>query len=134
MCSTCSGWADRPGGDRDDRGAVTAELALALPVLLALTAGLVWLLAVAVAQVRTVDAARETARVVARGDDAGEAVALGERVAPDGVRLSVTRAGDRIVVRARGRLSGPGGLFGAIPGATLRAEAVAIAEEEGGGP
>ncbi|GAA3534226.1 TadE family type IV pilus minor pilin [Nocardioides daeguensis] len=107
---------------------MTAELALALPVLLALTAGLVWLLAVAVAQARTVDAARETARAVARGDDAGEAVALGEQVAPDGVRLSVTRVGDRVVVRARGRMGGPGPLFGAFPGVTLRSEAVAVVE------
>ncbi|MBV6728824.1 pilus assembly protein [Nocardioides daeguensis] len=134
MSSTCSGWAERAAGRRTrprrshDRGAVTAELALALPVLLALTAGLVWLLAVAVAQARTVDAARETARAVARGDDAGEAVALGEQVAPDGVRLSVTRVGDRVVVRARGRMGGPGPLFGAFPGVTLRSEAVAVVE------
>ncbi|WGY02387.1 TadE family type IV pilus minor pilin [Nocardioides sp. QY071] len=135
MSSTCSGSADRRTR-AGERGVVTAELALALPVLLAVTAGLVWLLAVAVAQVRTVDAAREVARALARGDDAGEAVALGEQVAPDGVRLSVSRSGDRVVVRARGRISGPGGLFGAIPGARVHAEAVAITEggQEGGGP
>ena len=114
---------------RSERGAVTAELALALPTLLAVTAGLVWLLAVGVGQVRTVDAARETARALARGDDPAEAVAIGERVAPDGVRISVTRAGDRVVVRARGRVAGPGGLFGRLPGAELDAEAVAVAEE-----
>jgi len=108
---------------------VTAELALALPILLAVTAGLVWLLAVAVAQVRTVDAARETARAVARGDDTGRAVALGQRVAPAGVRVSVSRSGDRVVARATGRMQGPGGLFRALPGATLDAEAVALAEE-----
>ena len=131
MSSGCWAWAERRRGVSADRGAITAELALALPLLLALTAGLVWLLAVAVAQVRTVDAAREAARAVARGDDAGAAVALGERGAPQGVRLSVTRSGERVVVRARGRMSGPGGLLGVIPGATLHAEAVAIAEEEG---
>jgi hypothetical protein len=114
---------------RCERGAVTAELALALPTLLAVTAGLVWLLAVGVGQIRTVDAARETARALARGDDPAEAVAIGERVAPDGVRISVTRAGDRVVVRARGRVAGPGGLFGGLPGAELDAEAVAVAEE-----
>ena len=47
---------------------MTAELALVLPLLVAVTLGLVWLLAVGAAQVRTVDAARETARAVARGD------------------------------------------------------------------
>lgn len=111
------------------RGAVTAELALALPTLLLVTAGLVWLLAVGVGQIRTVDAARETARALARGDDAGAALALGRQVAPDGVRLSVSQDGDRIVVTAQGRIAGPGGLFRSLPGAELRAEAVAVAEE-----
>lgn len=134
MSWASSGWADPVRRPTRERGAVTAELALALPILLAVTAGLVWLLAVAIGQVRTVDAAREAARAVARGDDTGAAVTLGERIAPDGVRLTVRQVGDRIVVRARGRISGPGGLFAAMPGATLHAEAVAIAEEEGGGP
>lgn len=115
---------------RDERGAVTAELALGLPVLLAVTTGLVWLLAVGSAQVRTVDAARETARAVARGDDTGAAVAVGERVAPDGVRVVVVSHGGRVVVRAAGHVPGPGGLFGFLPGVDVRAEAVAVAEEE----
>lgn len=132
MSSACS--ASRELCGPHDRGAVTAELALALPVLLALTAGLVWLSALAVAQVRTVDAAREVARAVARGDDPGAAVALGEQVAPEGVRISVSRSGERVVVRARGRLSGPGRLLGALPGATLDARAVALAEAGEGSP
>lgn len=116
-------------GARSERGAVTAELALALPTLLAVTAALVWLLAVGVGQIRTVDAARETARALARGDDPSEAIAIGERVAPEGVRLSVTRSGERVVVQARGRMAGPGGLFRGLPGAELDAEAVAVTEE-----
>lgn len=116
--------------DRTGRGAVTAELALGLPVLTAVTIGLVWLLSVGAAQVRTVDAARETARAVARGDDEAAAVALGQRVAPDGVRVSVASTGDRVVVRAAGRVPGPGGLFTFLPGADLRADAVAVAEGE----
>ena len=115
--------------DRGQRGAVTAELALCLPLLLAVTTGLVWLLAVGAAQVRTIDAAREAARVVARGDDPGEAVAVGERVAPDGVTVSVTSEGGRVVARASGHVEGPGGLFDFLPGAKVSAEAVAVAEE-----
>lgn len=113
---------------RDHRGAVTAELALALPLLLAVTTGLVWLLAVGVGQVRTVDAARETARALARGDDPVAAQALGERIAPSGVQVTVRREGDRVVVRASGRMRGPGGLFRRLPGAELEAEAVAVVE------
>ncbi|MCX6400634.1 MAG: pilus assembly protein [Propionibacteriales bacterium] len=112
----------------DQRGAVTAELAVGLPLLLAVTAGLVWLLAVGVDQVRTVDAARETARALARGEDAAVAQSLGQRIAPAGVRITVRHEGDRVVVRARGRVDGPGGLFRNLPGAHLDAEAVAVVE------
>jgi Flp pilus assembly protein TadG len=119
---------------RSDRGAVTAELALALPTLLAVTTALVWLLSVGAAQVRTVDAAREAARAAARGDDPGAAVASGERVAPDGVTVSVATEGGRVVARAAGQVPGPGGLFSFLPGAPVSAEAVALVEEDGVGP
>jgi len=120
----------RRAGVRSERGAVTAELALGLPVLVAVTIGLVWLLSVGAAQIRTVDAARETARAVARGDDEGAAVALGQRVAPAGVRIDVFTSGGRVTAHARGHVPGPGGLFGFLPGADVSAEAVATAEEE----
>lgn len=116
---------------RGERGAVTAETALALPTLLAVTAALAWLLSVGAAQVRTVDAAREAARAVARGDDPAAAVAVGERVAPEGVGVVVTTEGDRVVARASGQVPGPGGLFSFLPGATVESEAVALAEEPG---
>lgn len=127
MCCRCWAWRDRRRGER---GAVTAELALALPTLIAVTIGLVWLLSVGVAQVRTVDAAREAARAVARGDDAATAVSLGERVAPHGVTVRVEATGDRVIARASGRVAGPGGLLGFLPGADVSAEAVAVTEAE----
>lgn len=113
---------------RDERGAVTAELALALPLLLAVTAALCWLLAVGVGQVRVVDAARETARAVARGDSEAEAIGLGLRVAPEGTAISVARDGDRVVVRASASLPGPD--LVSIGAARLTAEAVAAVEED----
>jgi Flp pilus assembly protein TadG len=114
---------------RGDRGAVTAELALTLPLLLAVTTGLVWLLAVGAAQVRTVDAAREVARAVARGDSESEAVARGARVAPDGASVTVSRSGDHVEVVVEAEVSGPGGVLEVLPGVTVRAEAVAAGEE-----
>jgi hypothetical protein len=113
---------------RADRGAVTAELALGLPLLMAVTVGLVWLLSVGAAQIRTV-AARETARAVARGDGVGEAVARGRRVAPDGAEVTVSRGGGQVVATSAARVDGPGGLFGFLPAVTVRAEAVAADEE-----
>lgn len=120
--------------DRGDRGAVTAELALGIPLLCAVTLGLVWLLSVGVAQIRTVDAAREAARAVARGDDPISAVAAGQRVAPDGVAVTVATEGDRVVARASGQVEGPGGLFSFLPGVSLGSEAVAVLEPSGASP
>lgn len=112
----------------DEAGAATAELAMTLPLLLAVTVGLVWLLAVAAAQVRIVDAARETARAAARGDAEAEAVARGQQVAPAGSTIALRTTGDRVTAEATGRVDGPGGLFAFLPGVTVRAEAVAATE------
>ena len=125
------GPAPRPMGPtrrRGERGAATAELALALPLLLAVTLGLVWLLSVASAQIRVVDAARETARAAARGEAEGAAVERGLGVAPADSRITVHSAGDRITATVVGRVAGPGGLFAFLPGVTVRAEAVAAQE------
>lgn len=123
----------RARSERGERGAATAELALVLPILVAVTTGLVWLLAVGAAQVRTVDAARETARALARGDDPDRAVALGTRIAPAGSTVSVTRSDGEVRVSVSGTVSGPGGLFEHLPAPRVRAEAVAV-EESGAGP
>ena len=119
-----------PRAGRGQRGAVTAELALVLPLLVAVTMGLVWLLAVGAAQVRTVDAARETARAVARGDAADEAVARGRRVAPPGSTVTVSRGGGEVRVTVTGEVAGPGGLFAHLPAARVHAEAVAVDESQ----
>ena len=113
---------------RSARGAATAELAMVLPLLVAVSIGLVWLLAVAAAQVRTVDAARETARALARGDDQATAVGRGLAVAPEGSHVAVSRGGGEVRVTVTGRVEGPGGLFAHLPSPGLRAEAVAADE------
>ena len=115
-------------GRRAQRGAVTAELALGLPVLLAVTVGLVWLLAVGAGQVRVVDGAREAARALARGDPEPDAFARATTVAGEGSRVSATYDGAEVVVTVTRRVSGPGGLFAFLPGVQLEAEAVAASE------
>lgn len=117
-----------PVSRRVDRGAATAELAMVMPALVAVTVGLVWLLSVGFAQMRTVDAARETARALARGDAEGSARALGTKVAPPGALLSVSTAGDRVTVVATASVDGPGGLFAFLPAVTVRSQAVALLE------
>ena len=114
---------------RRERGAVTAELALGLPLLLALTVGLVWLLAVGVAQVRVVDGAREAARMLARGDADAEAVARGVRVAGPDSRIHVVHRGDEVEVTVTRPFDGPGGVLEVLPSVDLEAVAVAATEE-----
>lgn len=112
---------------RPHDGAVTAETAMVLPVLVLFTVGLAWLIGLGAAHVRCVDAARETARAVARGEDA-TARSLGARIAPDGARIGWRRDGPTIVVTVRAAVRGPLGLFAAIPATTVTASAVAAVE------
>jgi hypothetical protein len=104
---------------------------MVLPLLVAVTVGLAWLLAVGAAQVRTVDAARETARAVARGDDEASATARGRRVAPAGATVAVATGGEEVTVTVRAPVDGPGGLFAHLGPVTVRATAVAAVEEGG---
>ena len=121
----CTGRRERR---QRDRGAVTAELALGLPLLVAVAIGLVWLLAVGAAQVRVVDAAREGARALARGDEEGAAFARVSEVAGPGSRATATYGAGSVTVTVERTMSGPGGLFDAWPAVGLRAEAVAAIE------
>ncbi len=114
---------------RGERGAATAELALGIPLLVALTAGLVWMLAVGAAQVRVIDASREAARVVARGDDVAAAEAVALRIAPESAKVRIEVGSEQVLVTTSARVGGPGGLLGSLGAVTVSAEAVATVEE-----
>lgn len=111
-----------------ERGAVTAETVVVLPLLVALTLGLVWMLSLAVTQVRVTDGAREVARALARDESQGAALALGRRVAPEGSRFQIRGDGRALVVRVSAEVQGVGGLFGFVPAVGVDAEAVAARE------
>src|SRR5687768_2799521 len=113
-----------------ERGAVTAEAAVVIPLLLAVALGLVWLVALASTQVRVVDAARETARAAARGEDDATAVDRGSQVAPAGAAFEVSRSGDEVVVRVVAEVQGPGGLLSFLPPVSVGSEAVAATEPQ----
>ena len=115
--------------DPGDAGAATAELALGIPLLLALTVGLVWMLAVGAAQVRVIDASREAARVVARGDTADAAEAVARLIAPAGAEVHIVTAAGEVRVTTSARVTAPGGVLGALPGITVSDVAVATTEE-----
>ena len=52
---------------------MTAETAVALPLIALFAVSMAWLVSIGITQVRALDAARETARAAARSDGAGEA-------------------------------------------------------------
>ncbi|MGV0835659.1 TadE family type IV pilus minor pilin [Mycolicibacterium thermoresistibile] len=71
-------------------------------------------------QVRCVDAAREAARLAARGDD-DAATQVARNVAPGGAAVQVRREGPWVLARVSAR-------FALLPGVTIAAEAVSAAE------
>lgn len=115
---------------RAERGAVTAETAVVLPMIAVFAVGLAWLVCLGVVQVRAQDAAREAARVVARGESASAGAAYARRVAPGGSSVAIRRDGTSVVATVRSPVAGPGGFFRFLPTFTVQAESVAAAEGE----
>lgn len=113
---------------RRERGSVTAEAALVLPVLVLLLTVAVGVVAAVTSQLRCVDAAREAARAVARGESAQSAIELASTAAPGGARISVASDAERIVVTVSADVPIGGGL---LPAVTVRAQAVARPEPTG---
>lgn len=111
---------------RDERGAVTAETALVLPLLGLATLAAVWMLTVGLAQVRVADAAREASRAVARGDSVAEAEELARLAAP-GSQVTVVRSDGRVRVEVV-RVLEPPGYLDALPSARLHASATSLDE------
>lgn len=83
---------------RAECGAVTAEVAVVLPVLLAILVFGVWMAGVVIQNIRCIDAARDVARAVARGEPPQSAQQLVRRTAPEGATFSITEDGPDIQV------------------------------------
>jgi Flp pilus assembly protein TadG len=115
-------------GRRDERGIVTAETAMAMPLLLLVALAMAWLVAVGLVQMQVVDASREAARALARGESAERATSLARRAAP-GAEVDLGREDGVVVVRVSRRVTPPGGLLDALAGMTARASATALDEE-----
>lgn len=101
---------------------------MVIPVLVAVTMGMVWLVALAGTQIRVLDAAREVARAVARDERHATAVALGRRVAPAGAEFDVRSGDGMVTVTVTSRVRGPGGIFRFLPALEVDARAVAAQE------
>lgn len=107
---------------------VTAELMTIAPLAVAFAFLLLWIVSLGLTQVRLADASRESARMVARGEDSREAGIVARRHAPEGASVRVTTRDGvvTVTVRARSRLPIP--FFAGVGARSMSSTAVAAAE------
>ena len=105
-----------------DLGAVTVEAAIALGAFVTVLALALGAISAAIDQLRCIDAAREAARLVARGDP-DRAGAVAAEIAPTSANVTITVRGDTIQVDVRAEP-----VDGLLPGLHLHGSAYAIAE------
>ena len=81
----------------------TAEFAVAIPAVLFVMVLALSALSAGADQLRCIDAARATARAMARGDAQGRAVAQGRRLGPRGAAIEVSMSSAQVEVTVRSR-------------------------------
>jgi Flp pilus assembly protein TadG len=118
---------------RDEGGTVTAEAALILPLIAAFCLALIWMLSVAIGQVRVVDAARDAARAVARGDDRATAATTARRTAPGASQVQFAESGGAVTATVSARIAAPGWLLVPLPSAHVESSATVEVESDVGG-
>lgn len=111
-------------GRRAERGAATAELAVALPTLLLVLAVALAAVDLGLAQVRCVDAARLGARLLARGEAEGGTLSAVRAAAPPGASIAVGTSGSRVTVVVTGVVPPALRAIGAMPAPRASAQAL----------
>jgi Flp pilus assembly protein TadG len=113
----------------DDTGMVTAEMAVLAPFGVAFGLLLLWIVSLGFTQVQLVDAAREAARLVARGEPVTAASDVARRHAPPGATVRVSERGGLVTVHVSARSRLPVPVLRHVGARTLRASAVSADEE-----
>jgi len=126
MGSRREGWRPR-AAPRSDRGMVSAELAVAVPALVAVVLALAWLVGLGAAQGLVSQAAREGARAAARGETGTAVRTAAQQVAP-GARVTIRRSGRFVVVTAELTRTPPSRLLRPL-GRDVRASATTWQEQ-----
>lgn len=105
---------------RRDAGMVTAELAVAIPVVVLVLAICASSIAVGIDQLRCIDAARIAARSAARGDPPDQSRGLALQAAPADAVVVIEHGSEEVRVTVSARAGGFGGL---VPSWQLQAVA-----------
>lgn len=114
----------RRGRDPADRGMVTVETAICLGGVLIVLALVLSGLSALLGQIQCTDAAREAARLVARGETE-QARQVATRIAPSGSTVTIAVTGDTVEVTVAARPVGD-----LLPGLTTHAQAYAVREPQ----
>ena len=117
------------GSVHRDRGSVTLEAALMLPLLLLVAATLMWGMGVAFTALAMGDAVRTGARLIARGDSADSVMSHLQQSLPDS-DLTLESGGDEVLISAAHFMSVPLPVFSDL-GFTVTQTAVAPMEASG---
>lgn len=107
---------------------VTAELATIIPFAVVFALLLLWIVSQGLTQVRVTDAAREGARLVARGETTATATKAAERLAPKDSKVAIDVDGPVVTVTVTNRsdIALPG--MADIAARDLTAESTAVLE------
>ncbi len=117
---------------RRERGMVTAEAAIVIPLLLLVAVVCGWVVAIGAAQVRVIDAAREGARLAGRGEPPAVIEAAIERAGPDGTTAQVSPGADTVTVHVTAQIEPGAPLLDLLPAVTLDSSATSVLEAPDG--
>ena len=113
---------------RRQRGMVTAELATIAPLGVAFAFLLLWIVSLGLTQVRLVDASREGARLVARGESVATAKLAAKKLSPDDATITITTADGLVTVTVNAKSAMPIPFFSGIGAREMESASVAAEE------
>src|SRR5664280_2553598 len=112
-----------------DGGTATAEMAVALPVLVLVLCGALWAVGCVAAQLRCTDVAGAAARAAARGEPAAEIIRRARTAGPAGATVTIEPNGSRVSVQVSAVVRPFGGLATRLAGIRVTGQAAAAVEE-----
>lgn len=115
-----------------ESGMVTVEAAIVIPLVALFGLALIWMVLTVIAQIQVVDAARDAARSLSRGDDRAAAVAHARGVAPADATVAIRDAGGSVTVTVEVDAAAPRWLLVPLPAVHLRSQAT-VPSETGSG-
>lgn len=114
------------------RGMVTAETAISLTALVVVLLAMLWVVTLVGWQARCLDAARDAARALARGESAASSRSEASRSAPPGAQIQIDVVGDLAIATVGLQARPPWPILSALPAVSLEGKAVVVIEPSSG--